>query len=190
MSDTSREFLDGQLLISMPAMLDPNFERTVIYMCAHSEQGAIGLVINRRATDISFLELLSQLRIDVDSPPQEQPIFIGGPVETERGFVLHSTDYFSEDTTLKTSDEIGLTATLDILRTMAQGKGPDRTLLAIGYAGWAPGQLELEIQSNGWLNCDADNDIIFDTQTEDKWERAIAKLGIDISLLSSDFGHA
>jgi putative transcriptional regulator len=183
-------YLEGQLLIAMPSMFDPNFERTVIYICAHSDQGAVGLTINRPIETLSFPELLSQLEIPAVDPPGNQMILIGGPVETERGFVLHSVDYFTEDATLRTSEEIGLTATLDILRAIAQGKGPRQKLLAIGYAGWAPGQLEAEIQANGWLHCDADEAIVFDDQYETKWDRAIAKLGVEPSQLSSDFGHA
>ncbi len=183
-------YLEGQLLIAMPSMFDPNFERTVIYICAHSDQGAVGLTINRPIHSLSFPELLDQLDIPTINPPRDQMILIGGPVETERGFVLHSVDYFTEDATLRTSEKIGLTATLDILRAIAQGKGPKRKLLAIGYAGWGPGQLEAEIQANGWLHCEADEAIVFDDQYQTKWDRAIAKLGVDPSHLSSDFGHA
>ncbi len=188
--DNGRDYLDGQLLIAMPGLADPNFEHAVIYLCAHSEQGAVGLIINRRANMLTFEELIDQLDIKAPRPLPSPPIFFGGPVETDRGFVLHSTDYASEDSTLRTSPTIGLTATRDILRAMALGDGPEKTLLAIGYAGWAPGQLETEIQANGWLTSEADESIIFDPFDERKWDRAIAKLGIDVSLLSSDFGHA
>lgn len=183
-------YLEGQLLIAMPSMLDPNFERSVIYMCAHSEQGAVGITINRPAVNITFPELVSELKIPTSRPPEDQLILIGGPVEMERGFVLHSTDYFSEDATLRTSDTIGLTATIDILKAMAQGGGPKESLLAIGYAGWAPGQLESEIRANAWLHCDADPKLIFSSEVDRKWEMAIAKLGINPSHLSSESGRA
>jgi putative transcriptional regulator len=186
----SQESLEGHFLIAMPSMFDPNFEQTVIYVCAHSEQGAVGLVVNQPTQSISFSDLLAQLKIPSLDIEAEQAILLGGPVETERGFVLHSTDYCKEDTTLKTSSTVGLTATLDILTAIANGEGPKRSLLAIGYSGWGPGQLEDEIQANGWLHCPADESLIFDLEFATKWERAIGLLGIDISQLSSDVGHA
>lgn len=188
--DESQDFLEGQLLIAMPSMFDPNFEQTVIYICAHSAQGAVGLVVNQPTRSISFSDLLDQLEIPSLNISKEKEILIGGPVETERGFVLHTTDYFREDTTLKTSKTIGLTATLDILSAIADGKGPKESLLAIGYSGWGPGQLEEEIHANGWLHCGADENLIFDSEFETKWERAIRLLGIDVSQLSTESGHA
>lgn len=163
-------FLDGQLLVAMPRMSDRRFARSVIYMCAHSDEGAMGLIINQRATHISAPDLLERLGIDprtgddeVSSEILSLSIQVGGPVETGRGFVLHSGDYFSEDSTLTIESGICLTATIDILKAIADGKGPDRALLALGYSGWSPGQLESEIQANGWLSCPADPEIVFST---------------------------
>jgi putative transcriptional regulator len=187
-------YLDGQLLVAMPVMSDPRFARSVIYMCAHSEEGAMGLIINQRASHISFPDLLE--RLGIVSPDEDgsisgnMSIHVGGPVETGRGFVLHSSDYFAEDSTLSIEDGVCLTATIDILRAIAAGHGPNRALLALGYAGWSPGQLESEIQANGWLNCPADPELIFDPHLEGKYARALAKIGIDPSHLVSDAGHA
>jgi putative transcriptional regulator len=189
--------LEGQLLIAMPAMSDRRFQRSVVYMCAHSEEGAMGLIINQRANHISAPDLLERLGISSRNPDDEirsevlsLSIQVGGPVETGRGFVLHSADYFSEDSTLAIEQGVCLTATIDILKAIAQGRGPTRALLALGYAGWSPGQLETEIQSNGWLSCPADPDLIFDEDLENKYSRALAKMGIELSHLVSDAGHA
>ena len=190
-------YLDGQLIVAMPGMLDDRFSRAVIYMCAHSPDGAMGIVVNQLAPNIRFPELLVQL----DIIPEEQTIRLptnaeqmcvlrGGPVETGRGFVLHSADFFIENSTLPIDEGISLTATLDILKAIATGGGPASAVLALGYAGWAPGQLETEIQANGWLNCPADSEIIFDTPTDAKYERCLRKIGIDPRMLSSDSGHA
>ena len=189
-------YLDGQLLIAMPIMSDPRFARSVIYICAHSEDGAMGLVINQRASHISFPDLLSKLNIVPSSAEgisdcvRKMSIYVGGPVETGRGFVLHSSDYFVNDSTLPIEDGVCLTATIDILKAIAAGNGPNRSILALGYAGWSPGQLESEIQANGWLNCPADPDLIFAPDIESKYTRALAKIGIDPSHLVSDAGHA
>ena len=189
LSGEDEGYLDGQLLIAMPAMNDPNFQKSVIYVCAHSDEGAVGLVINQPATGVSFSEVLEQL--DVSAPADgNQPIVIGGPVETGRGFVLHSIDYCKDDATLVTRERIGMTATIDILKAMAEGRGPEKALLAIGYSGWGPGQLESEIQANGWLTCPAEDALVFDDDFNTKWDRAIEILGIDPAFLSSDFGHA
>lgn len=182
-------YLDGQLLIAMPAMNDPNFQKSVIYVCAHSDQGAVGLVINQPATGISFAEILEQLDVE-GRAGDNRPIVIGGPVETGRGFVLHSTDYCKEDATLVTRESVGMTATIDILKAIAEGNGPEKSLLAIGYSGWGPGQLESEIQANGWLTCPAEDALVFDEDFNTKWDRAIEILGVDPAFLSSDFGHA
>jgi putative transcriptional regulator len=195
--DPACNFLDGALLIAMPAMADPRFERSVIYLCAHSEDGAMGIIVNQHAPHISFDELLEQLNIN---PPQERismpvinqsmAVHMGGPVETGRGFVLHSSDYYAEDSTLPIDEGVCLTATLDILRAIAYGNGPNQALLALGYAGWSPGQLESEIHENGWLHCPSDADLIFNPTVEDKYERALAKIGINPSFLVNDSGHA
>ncbi|MCB1506129.1 MAG: YqgE/AlgH family protein [Hyphomicrobiaceae bacterium] len=194
-------FLEGQLLVAMPRMTDRRFRRSVIYMCAHSEQGAMGLIVNQHAEHIDFADLLDRLGLDQADPGNDDddniphgllamPIHNGGPVETGRGFVLHTADYFVDDSTLTIRDGVCLTATLDILRAIAAGNGPKRALLALGYAGWSPGQLENEIHANGWLNCPADLDLIFDEDNESKYSRAMARIGIDPSHLVADAGHA
>lgn len=193
---TKGPYLDGQLLIAMPGMSDPRFDRSVIYMCAHSEQGAMGIIINKTTPMMSFGDLLSQLDITADenlAPPQElmeMPVLFGGPVEQGRGFVLHTNDYFTADSSLPVAENIALTATVDILRAMARGEGPQRAVLALGYAGWAPGQLENEIQHNGWLTCQADEELVFGVSFEDRYVAALRKLRIDPAMLSSDAGHA
>jgi putative transcriptional regulator len=182
--------LAGQLLVAMPAMTDPRFAKSVIYMCAHSSEGAMGLVVNRVFESLTFPVLLEQLGIDVPRTIAE-PIHVlfGGPVETGRGFVLHSPDY-RRDGTLVVDDGVALTATIDILRAIASGTGPRRHLLALGYAGWGPGQLDSEFRSNGWLSVDADDDLVFDPHLDTKWSRAMAKIGIDPRMLSDTAGHA
>ena len=182
-------FLVGQLLVAMPGMRDPRFAKTVVYMCAHSLEGAMGLVINRALESLTFGDLLEQMGIT--QPPAEQAINIhfGGPVETGRGFVLHSPDYKQEGT-LMVADEVSLTATVDILRAIAAGQGPRRHLLALGYAGWGPGQLDGEIRANGWLHVAADEALLFDRNLNSKWERAMTKIGIDPRMLSDAAGHA
>ncbi len=196
-SDTNG-YLDGQFLVAMPAMTDKRFARSVIYMCAHSVQGAMGLIVNQRAPHITFPELLGQLSIPGGDNAGEgfEPdlidldVHVGGPVETGRGFVLHSSDYFAADSTLPIDDGVSLTATVDILKAIASGKGPDRAILALGYAGWRPGQLESEIQANGWLHCPPDVDLLFDRDLDQKYGRAMSKIGIDPSHLVSEAGHA
>jgi putative transcriptional regulator len=189
-------YLDGQLLVAMPIMTDKRFARSVIYMCAHSAEGAMGLIINQRASHISFSELLKQLSIMPDSADEvetelaDMDVHVGGPVETGRGFVLHSADYYAAESTLPIDDGVSLTATVDILKAIAGGKGPDRAILALGYAGWRAGQLESEIAANGWLHCSADADLLFDRDLEQKYRRALSKIGIDPSHLVSDAGHA
>ena len=182
-------YLTGQLLIAMPNMRDPRFARSVIYVCAHNADGAMGLVINRLVGSVTFPDLLEQLSIEPGTACEEIRIHFGGPVESGRGFVLHSGDY-RHDSTLQVDEEMALTATVDILSDIAQGRGPRCSLLALGYAGWGPGQLDSEFQANGWLSVAADETLIFDDDLNSKWERAIGKLGIDISLLSGEAGHA
>ncbi len=182
-------YLEGQLLIAMPQMSDPRFERTVIYLCAHSAAGAMGLVINRALEHITFPDLLNQLGIDVPTIEDQIVVQFGGPVESGRGFVLHTADYVQESS-LVVNDDIALTATVDVLKAMATGSGPRHSLLALGYAGWAPGQLDAEIQANGWLHAVPDNQLVFGADLIDKWPKAMAKAGVDVSLLSTEAGHA
>ncbi|WP_129158675.1 YqgE/AlgH family protein [Bosea sp. Tri-44] len=194
---SGRSYLDGQCLIAMPGMSDPRFARSVVYLCAHSEDGAMGIIVNKPAADTRFPELLVQLDVippdqAIRLPTQAEKVKVlrGGPVETKRGFVLHSADFFLESATLPIDDGICLTATLDILRAIAVGTGPESAVLALGYAGWGAGQLESEIQSNGWLHCPADPELLFDDALDTKYTRALGKLGIDPAFLSKDAGHA
>jgi putative transcriptional regulator len=194
---SARGYLDGQMLIAMPAMSDERFARTLIYVCAHSSEGAMGIVVNQPAPNIKFPDLLVQLevipaseRIQLPDRAEDVKVLKGGPVETGRGFVLHSADFFIENSTLPIDEGVCLTATLDILKAIARGNGPASALLALGYAGWAPGQLEQEIQQNGWLHCPADPELLFGKDIEHKYERALAKLGIGLGMLSSEAGHA
>ena len=182
-------YLTGHLLIAMPGIGDERFERSVLYLCAHSAEGAMGLMVNKLAEEIGFEELLVQLGVETESPLPKLDVHVGGPVETGRGFVLHTSDYHQEST-LRVTDDIGFTATVDILRSIADGDGPSDCMLALGYAGWAPGQLDVEIQANGWLSVPADNALLFDNDNTNKWDRAVRKVGIDPSFLSSDAGHA
>ncbi len=181
--------LTGHLLVAMPQMADPRFARSVVYLCAHSAEGAMGLVVNRLVESLTFESLLAQLGLESNAVDDEMPIHFGGPVESSRGFVLHSADYVQEST-LVIDEDIALTATIDVLKAIAAGEGPRRRVLALGYAGWAPGQLDAEIQANGWLLVPADPELVFGLDNDAKWERALAKLGIDLSLLSSEAGHA
>lgn len=190
-------FLKGQLLVAMPVMTDRRFARSVIYMCAHSDEGAMGLIINHRADHISFPDLLERLGIiaheaedGISNDIFDRQVHVGGPVETGRGFVLHSSDYHANDSTLPIDSEISLTASVEILKAIATGEGPAHAMLALGYAGWSAGQLESEIQANGWLHCPADLDLLFDADLEGKYTRALAKIGVDPSHLVSDAGHA
>lgn len=182
-------YLTGQLLVAMPSMADPRFERSVIYVCVHNEDGAMGLVINKLMESLTFNELLEQLEIAPARTEDEIRIHFGGPVETGRGFVLHSQEY-QQDGTVIMEEGVGLTATVDILRDIADGKGPRDHLLALGYAGWGPGQLDGEIQENAWLNVPPDEQLVFGGSLESKWERSLAKIGVDLSLLSGEAGHA
>jgi putative transcriptional regulator len=192
-----RGYLDGRLLIAMPVMGDPRFERSVIYLCAHSSEGAMGIIVNHPAGSIDFPELLVQLdiikksdQIKLPENAESMQVLKGGPVDTGRGFVLHSSDFFIDNATLRIDDDISLTATVDILKAIARGRGPKHAILALGYAGWAPGQLENEIQCNGWLHCDADAELIFGSDTDEKYGRALRKIGIDPGMLSNEAGHA
>ncbi|MEZ5852059.1 MAG: YqgE/AlgH family protein [Hyphomicrobiaceae bacterium] len=183
--------LQGQLLVAMPLMRDRRFRRSVIYMCAHSESGAMGLIVNKLAERITYEELLQQLKIDDDGEMDvDRPIYVGGPVSTERGFVLHTDDYFTKDSSIAVNDGVCLTATVDVLRAIARRRGPRRSLLALGCSSWGPGQLEREIQANGWLHCAADGDLVFGEDLEDKYDSALAKLGINPAHLVGEAGHA
>ena len=182
-------YLSGHLLAAMPQMDDPRFRRSVIYICAHSADGAMGLIVNRLFDAISFPDLLEQLNIEVGPRTQQIRVHCGGPVETGRGFVLHSDDYMREGTMVVNSG-FALIATIDILKAIATGEGPRHSLLALGYAGWGPGQLESEIAANGWLAVPADAALVFDPDLEAKWSMALAKLGVNLTSLAGDAGHA
>ena len=182
-------YLTGQLLVAMPNMGDPRFSKTVIYICVHNYEGAMGLVVNKLLDSFTFPELLDQLNIEGTDTVLPTAIHYGGPVESGRGFVLHSQDYCQEGT-ISIADNVGLTATTDILRDIAEKQGPQKSLLALGYAGWGAGQLDEEIYQNAWLNVPGDHSLIFDNIIDEKWERAISKLGVDLRLLSGDAGHA
>jgi putative transcriptional regulator len=189
--------LEGQMLIAMPTLREGPFARAVVYLCAHREDGAMGIIVNQGAETINFPELLVQLDVvkpdeSIVLPPRagEVRVLRGGPVEKGRGFVLHSGDYFVSNSTVTIADDICLTATLDILRAIASGKGPEKAVLALGYAGWSSGQLESEILANGWLNCPADASLVFDADLASKYDRALAKIGVSAAMLSSEAGHA
>lgn len=181
--------LTGKILVAMPFLSDPRFSHTVIYVCGHDSQGAMGLIVNKGLPAVTFEELLSQMEIEIPNIKRKIPIQYGGPVEIGRGFVLHSSDYMSEATVL-IENGFAMTATLDILRAVALNEGPQQTLLALGYVGWASGQLEHEIQENGWLAIDANPELIFGPDLENKWRQALASLGIDPASLSFEIGHA
>jgi putative transcriptional regulator len=194
---SGRGYLDGQMLIAMPTMHDERFARSLIYVCAHSAEGAMGIVVNQPVANINFPDLLVKLDVipaaeRIQLPPQAGALKVlkGGPVETERGFVLHSNDFFMENSTLPIDDGVCLTWTLDILKAIARGDGPMSAILALGYAGWDAGQLETEIQGNGWLHCAADPELIFGAEIDRKYDKALRKIGIDPGMLSSEAGHA
>jgi putative transcriptional regulator len=173
----------------MPQMMDKRFERSVIYMCVHNDEAAMGLVVNKVLGSLTMGELFAQLKLEPTRTNRARPVHFGGPVECGRGFVLHTADY-REEATMVVDGGIALTATLEILRAIGRGSGPQHSLLALGYAGWGPGQLESEIQANGWLSAPADADLLFDPDFDTKWQRALGKLGIDLTMLSTDAGHA
>ena len=189
-AEPAENFLEGKLLIAMPGMSDPRFEKSVIFMCSHSAKAAMGLIINKPIDGLSFRELMEKFTIDVTASGLDTQILFGGPVSMGRGFVLHSADYSTADATLSVTSEISLTATTDILKAIAEGHGPAKAILALGYAGWGEGQIESEILANGWIHCDADPALIFDTDHEAQWETAIGKLGAAIAGLSAEAGRA
>ncbi|MBM3517645.1 MAG: YqgE/AlgH family protein [Alphaproteobacteria bacterium] len=182
-------YLEGQLLIAMPGMSDPRFARAVLYMCAHSSTGAVGLIVNRLADHVTFPDLLRQLGIEPMPQGHEIRVHFGGPVEVSRGLILHSADY-RQDSSILVGENLALTASVDMLRVIAAGDGPRHSLLALGYAGWAAGQLESEIQANAWLHATADDAMVFDDDLTSKWERAMAKIGLDVAKLAGEAGHA
>ena len=182
--------LTGKLLIAMPGMGDPRFEKSVVFLCVHSEDGSMGLIVNKPTEDMSFSDLLDQLSIESGEINAVPSVYFGGPVELGRGFVLHSGEYQQPDSTLRVDRTFGMTASLEVLEDLAQGVGPDRAILALGYAGWGPGQLEGEIAQNGWLIADANPTLVFSEDDQGKWTAALKELGIDPLLLSAAAGRA
>ena len=187
--NTEESSFVGQVLLAMPAMSDPRFERSVIYVCAHNAEGAMGIVINKTLDSIDFHELLDELDIPTDEKSQDIAVHFGGPVENQRGFVLHSSDYQHSET-LFVDEKVGLTATVKVLRDLASGDGPAQSILALGYAGWGPGQLKSEFQENAWLSVPASDALLFEIANDDKWERAFNSIGVDLSVLSGSSGRA
>jgi putative transcriptional regulator len=180
----------GKLLIAMPSIQGDDFAKSVVFLCAHSADGAMGLVINKPAPRMIFADMAEKLQLDRTSEDILQlPVMLGGPVKQFQGFVLHSSDYMAAET-LRVAADFALTATVDILKAIAIGKGPSRKILALGYSGWSPGQLESEIMRNGWLHCDADQELIFATAPKHQHAAALKKLGVDPRMLSSEFGRA
>lgn len=191
------DYLNGHFLIAMPTLDEGPFARTVVYVCSHSADGAMGITINQAAPDITFEEVLVHLELIPDEPDPYLPesardmvVHRGGPVETGRGFVLHSREFHIETLTMPIDENISLTTTRDILKAISRGIGPRHSLLALGYAGWAPGQLDNEILENSWLHCPADPALVFDTDIDTKYERALSLIGIDPTHLSAEAGHA
>ena len=196
-ADGDRGFLDGQFLVAMPGMEDERFARSVIYICAHTSEGSMGLILNQRAPQVKLPQLLVQLGVvsegdDIVLPTKARQVNVlrGGPVETQRGFVLHSADFFVEAATMPVDEGLCLTTTIDVLKAIARGEGPDRAVLALGYAGWDAGQIENEIKENAWLSCPADPEIIFDDGIETKYDRVMRSLGVDPAMLSASAGRA
>ena len=178
--------LTGKVLIAMPGIGDPRFDNAVVFLCSHGAEGAMGLIVNKRAPGVRLGSLYDQLEIRCHSDVSPAPVYFGGPVETQRGFVLHSDEYISTVNSLPVKPGFSMTATLDVLEDIAQGQGPERYLVMLGYAGWGPGQLEDEIGHNGWLTAEADLDMIFESTAEEKWEAALGSLGIAPLTLSMD----
>ena len=183
-------FLHGKLLIAMPGMADARFEKSVILMCSHSAQGALGLIVNKPIPGLPFRDLMAKMDIEVSGVTPSNPILFGGPVDTDRGYVLHGNERAIRQSTLAITSEIALTPTVDVVKAIASGRGPERWLMALGYAGWGPGQIESEIVANGWIHCDADAGIVFDAAMDAKWRLAFGKLGAGLSGLSSEAGRA
>jgi putative transcriptional regulator len=190
-------YLEGKCLVAMPSLQDPHFNRSVVYVCAHSEEGAMGIIVNHPAPGVNLVDLLLQLKV-IDSSDATrlaegvggQRVLSGGPVDASRGFVLHSADYRADEATMRIDEGVSMTATLDVLRAIAQGEGPREAVLALGYAGWSPGQLEKELLSNSWMICPADSTLLFDPEHETKYERALGVIGVDLRFLADEAGHA
>lgn len=189
MNNNQSNFLSGHCLIATPAMEDARFERALVFICAHSKEGAMGIMVNRKIEQVTFSDLLEQLELFPSKDILINDVLYGGPVETVRGFVVHSSDY-RQSGTLIVNDHIALTATVDILKELANGKGPKQALIALGYAGWAPEQLENELKQNTWLSLPADHELLFNTPLEKRWETAYSKIGINPLMLSSLGGNA
>ncbi|MEI9885194.1 MAG: YqgE/AlgH family protein [Rhizomicrobium sp.] len=183
-------FLHGKLLIAMPGMPDPRFEKSVILMCSHSARGALGLMVNKPIPGLPFRELMNKMDIGVTPATPRNLVLFGGPVDTDHGYVLHENERVHRASTLAITPDIALTGTVDMIRALAAGRGPERWLMALGYAGWGPGQIENEIAGNGWIHCDADAAIVFDAAMDDKWRLAFGKLGANLSGLSTQAGRA
>jgi len=182
-------YLTGKFLMASPQMMDPRFDHALIYICGHDENGAMGIVVNKPLPNMTLKGLLEQLKVDVNPIKLDIPIFLGGPVETTRGFVLHSDDYF-HPATVELDKHVSMTATLDILEAIALGEGPKNCLLALGYAGWSPGQLDYELHESGWLQLDSEDDLLFDIPVHHKWQEAMKRIGIDIATLHHETGHS
>ncbi len=183
-------FLHGKLLIAMPGMEDQRFEKSVIFMCAHSTRGALGLIVNKPIPALPFRELMIKMDIPVTAATSRMPVLFGGPVDTDRGYILHGNEPSRRSSTLQVTPDIALTPTVDMIRAIADGRGPQRWLMALGYAGWGEGQIENEIAANGWIHCDADVGLVFDAEMDMKWQLAFGKLGAGLSGLSSEAGRA
>jgi putative transcriptional regulator len=187
--ETKKSFLVGKILVAMPYLMDSRFTQSVVYICGHDQNGAMGIMINKPLIELTFLDLLRQVSI-IPGPecPQIQ-IYHGGPIDISRGFVMHSHDYHT-DTTVVVDSQIGVTSTLDILRAIARNNGPKKSMVCLGYAGWTSGQIEQEINDNDWIIMEPTMELIFETPSENKWRAALSKIGVDPSIMSLDFGHA
>lgn len=181
--------LAGMMLVAMPGMSDERFAKSVVFLCSYNEQGAMGLIINQVKEDITFNRVIENMNLRANEDIGHIPVYYGGPVETGRGFVLHSTDYTHEHS-LIIDDRFALTATVEVLEAISLGKGPEQMIFALGYAGWSPGQLDQEIQASGWLLAPADDLVVFAMDDEAKWAGALAKLGVEPSSISSVAGRA
>lgn len=190
-TDIGSGYMTGQLLLAMPSLRNSNFEKSVIYICSHDDKGAMGIVINQPLKSVDFGEVLAQLKLDDNEvqPGLFPDVHFGGPVEMTRGFVLHSIDHTHKDT-IVLNETFGITATVDILQDIVTGHGPSDSIFALGYSGWGPGQLEEELQANAWLSVDAHPALIFDTDVDDKWDKALERLGISPAQLSTIVGNA